>query len=74
MASLNRKKQDFSIAFQGGLKHAEEFLGLRDIKDFDPSLDAVFLSIDLKVPRQEQSKPGAPPLKNSVLQPSILDA
>jgi hypothetical protein len=60
MASSNQKKQDFGVVCYGGLEYAEQFLGLRDIKDFDPSLDAVFVSIDLEVSRQERGKPGTP--------------
>jgi hypothetical protein len=63
MASLKQKKRDFRIAHHGGLKQTEQFLGLRDIKDFDPSLDVVFVSIDLEVSRQEKGKPGAPLVK-----------
>jgi hypothetical protein len=63
MASLKQKKRDFGIARNGGLHHAEQFFGLRDIKDFNPSSDIVFVSIDLGVSRQEISKPGAPPVK-----------
>jgi hypothetical protein len=63
MASLKEKKRDCGIARDGGLHHAEQFLGLRDIKDFNPSSDIVFISIDLEVSRQEISKPGAPLVK-----------
>ncbi|KIM96022.1 hypothetical protein OIDMADRAFT_59109 [Oidiodendron maius Zn] len=63
MASLKQKKQDFSIACHGGLTHAEQFLGLRDMKDSDPILDVVFVSIDLEVSRRERGKPGAPLVK-----------
>jgi hypothetical protein len=47
MAFLKQKKRDFGIARDGGLQHAEQFFGLRDIKDFDSSSDIVFVSIDL---------------------------
>jgi hypothetical protein len=60
MASL-KQKSDFGIAKSGGLQHAEQFLGLRDIKD--PSSDVIFVSIDLEVSRQEVSKPGGPLVK-----------
>jgi hypothetical protein len=63
MASISQKKQEFSISCHGGLKYAEQFLGLQDIKDFDSSLDPVFVSIDLEVSRQEKGKPGAPLVK-----------
>jgi hypothetical protein len=63
MASLKQKKRDFGIARDGGLQHAEQFLGLRDIKDFNPCSDIVFVSIDLEVSRQEISRPGAPLVK-----------
>lgn len=63
MASLKQKKRDFSIACHGGLKHAEQFLGLRDMKDSDPILDVVFVSIDLEVSRSERGKPGTPLVK-----------
>jgi hypothetical protein len=59
MASVHQKKDDFSIACYGGLKHMEQYLGLRDIKDSDPFLDVVFISIDLEVSRREKGKPGA---------------
>lgn len=52
---------------EGGLEHAEQFLGLRDSQLFDPSLDIVFVSIDLEVPRQEQGKPGALLVKEFVI-------
>lgn len=54
------KKRDFGIARDGGLKDAEGFLELRDL---DPSLDVVFVSIDLEVSRQEGGKPGVPLIK-----------
>jgi hypothetical protein len=63
MASLKQKNRDFGIARDGGLQHAEQFFGLRHIKDFNPSLDIVFVSIDLEVSRQEISKAGAPLVK-----------
>jgi hypothetical protein len=63
MVSLNQKKQYFSVACHGGIKHLEQFIGLRDIKDVNHFLDIVFVSIDLEVPRQEQGKPGAPLVK-----------
>jgi hypothetical protein len=63
MASLERRKRDFGIARAGGLQHAEQVFGLRDIKDFDSFSDIVFVSIDLEVSRQEICKPGAPLVK-----------
>jgi hypothetical protein len=60
MASRKQKKRAFGIARDGGLHHAEQFFGLRDIKDFNSSSDIVFVSIDLEVSRQERSKPGVP--------------
>ena len=63
MASLKRKNPDFIIACNGGLTHAEQFLGLRDMKGSDPILDVVFVSIDLEVSRRERGKPGAPLVK-----------
>ena len=63
MASRKEKKREFGIARHGGLHHAEQFLGLRDIQDFNSSSDIVFVSIDLEVSRQERPKPGAPLVK-----------
>jgi len=60
MASLKKKNRDFNIARDGGLPHAEQFFGLPDIKDFNPSSDVVFVSIDLEVSREERSKAGVP--------------
>jgi hypothetical protein len=60
MESLKKqKKRYFSSACDGGLQHAEQYFGLRDIKDFDPFSDVFFVSLDLEVSRQERSKPGA---------------
>ena len=77
MASLKKqKKRYFSNARDGGLKHAEQFFGLRDIKDFDPSSDVVFVSFDLEVSRQERFKgPNPAPhlSENSASQLSTLD-
>ena len=74
MASLKQKKQDFRIARHGGLKHTEQFLKLRDINDFDPSLDVVFVSIDLKYQDKKNANLLPHLLKNSALQLSILDS
>lgn len=63
MASPRQKKQDFGITRNGGIQQASQFFGLQEIKDFDPSSDIVFVSIDLEVSRQERSKPGAPLVK-----------
>jgi hypothetical protein len=52
MESLKKqKKRYFSSALDGGLQHAEQLSRLRDIQDFDPSSDVVFVSLDLEVSR-----------------------
>jgi hypothetical protein len=52
MASLRKqKKRYFSRALDGGLQYAEPFFRLRDIQDFDPSSDVVFVSLNLEVSR-----------------------
>jgi len=73
MASLKQKNRDFGIACDGGLQHTEQFFGLRDNKDFDPSSDVVFVSIDLEVSKQEISKSGLHLSKNLASQLSTLD-
>jgi hypothetical protein len=60
MAPAKQKKRDFGIAHDGGLQYAEQFFGLQESKDFNPTSDVVLVSIDLEVSRQERSKPGAP--------------
>lgn len=62
MASL-KKKQEFCPASEGGLWVAEELFGTRDVTNFDPSLDVIFVSIDLEVARNERSKPGRPAVR-----------
>lgn len=62
MAFHTNSKTTLNLAPLGGLKNAEQFLGLRDIKGF-VSLDVIFISIDLEVSRQERRKTGIPSVK-----------
>jgi len=72
MASLQKqKKRYFSSARDGGLQHAEQCFGFRDIKDFDPSSDVVFVSIDLEYRKEQNLAPHL--LENSASQLPTLD-